>query len=147
MIACWQVNYGLDTRTPADAMRYWDERCNGMAPAGAVAALGLCIEHIERLRAELDAARRELEAVNGESHADRCAQFAVDADVDATSYGINRNPNAWWQSTVSLACTLEAQLAEARRERDRLREALKARQFKPYPDGPMPGPFGWEIKS
>jgi predicted DNA-binding transcriptional regulator AlpA len=52
MIACWQVNYGLDTRTPADAMRYWDERCNGMAPAGAVAALGLCIDEIERLRSE-----------------------------------------------------------------------------------------------
>jgi hypothetical protein len=52
MIACWKVNYGLDTRTPADAMRYWDERCNGMAPAGAVAALGLCIDEIERLRSE-----------------------------------------------------------------------------------------------
>jgi hypothetical protein len=61
MISCWKFNYGLDTRTPADAMRYWDERCNGMAPAGAVAALGLCIEHIERLRAELDAARRDAE--------------------------------------------------------------------------------------
>ncbi len=61
MIACWQVNYGLDTRTPADAMRYWDERCNGMAPAGAVAALGLCIEHIERLRTELAEARRDAE--------------------------------------------------------------------------------------
>jgi hypothetical protein len=117
MIACWKVNYGLDTRTPADAMRYWDERCNGMAPAGAVAALGLCIEHIERLRAELAEARRELEAVNGESHADRCAQF----DVDATSYGINRAENAWWQSTVSSACTLEAQLAEARKDAERYR--------------------------
>jgi hypothetical protein len=38
---------------------------------------------------------------------------------------------------------LRAELAEARRQL----EALKARQFKPYPDGPMPGPFGWEIKS
>jgi hypothetical protein len=38
---------------------------------------------------------------------------------------------------------LEAELAEARREL----EAFKARQFKPHPDGPMPGPFGWEIKS
>jgi hypothetical protein len=125
MIACWKVNYGLDTRTPADAMRYWDERCNGMAPAGAVAALGLCIEHIERLRAELAEARRGAEAVNGESHADRCTQFAVDADADTTSYGINRNPNAWWRSTVSSACTLEAQLAEAQRERDLLREFMR----------------------
>ncbi len=38
---------------------------------------------------------------------------------------------------------LRTELAEARRQL----EALKARQFKPYPDGPMPGPFGWEIKS
>ncbi len=44
---------------------------------------------------------------------------------------------------VSQRDALRAELAEARRQL----EALKARQFKPYPDGPMPGPFGWEIKS
>jgi hypothetical protein len=38
---------------------------------------------------------------------------------------------------------LQSELAEARR----YAEALRARQFKPYPDGPMPGPFGWEVKS
>jgi hypothetical protein len=38
---------------------------------------------------------------------------------------------------------LRTELAEARRDV----EALRARQFKPYPDGPMPGPFGWEVKS
>jgi thioredoxin-like negative regulator of GroEL len=39
--------------------------------------------------------------------------------------------------------SMENELAEARRQL----EALKARQFKPYPYGPMPGPFGWEVKS
>ena len=53
MIDCWRVNYGLDTQSPSDAMNYWSTRCAGMAPAGAVAALGLCIEEIERLRAAL----------------------------------------------------------------------------------------------
>lgn len=48
-INCWRVNYGLDKRTPAGAMCWWSERANGMAPAGAVAALGLCLQEIERL--------------------------------------------------------------------------------------------------
>jgi hypothetical protein len=73
------------------------------------------VQRSKKLEAELAEARRELEAVNGESHADRCAQFAVDADADATSYGINRAENAWWRSTASPTCTLEAQLVEARR--------------------------------
>jgi hypothetical protein len=96
MIACWKVNYGLDTRTPADAMRYWDERCNGMAPAGAVAALGLCIEHIERLRAELAEARRDAE------HWREARRSAIEAG-DA----------------------LMAELTEAQRERDLLREFMR----------------------
>lgn len=54
MIAAWRANYGLATRTPEEAMRWWDERCLGKAPAGAVAALGLCLEAIARLTAERD---------------------------------------------------------------------------------------------
>lgn len=50
MIRCWRINYGLDIRTPEEAMRWWHEHNNGMAPAGAVAALGLCLNEIERLR-------------------------------------------------------------------------------------------------
>ncbi len=51
MIECWKINYGLDKRTPEQAALWWQEESHGMAPAGAVAALGLCILEIERLRA------------------------------------------------------------------------------------------------
>jgi hypothetical protein len=49
-IRVWRINYGLDTRTPAEAMRWWDTQV-GHAPPGAVAALGICLDEIERLRA------------------------------------------------------------------------------------------------
>jgi hypothetical protein len=61
VIECWKANYGLDKRTPEDAMRWWHDSCNGMAPAGAVAALGLCLIEIERLRT----AMREANAAIG----------------------------------------------------------------------------------
>ena len=53
-IRCWKVNYGLDKRTPEEAMRWWFKGMDGCAPAGAVAALGLALEEIERLKKELD---------------------------------------------------------------------------------------------
>ena len=53
-IDCWRTNYGLDKRTPAQAARYWSEACAGMAPAGAVAALGVALD-------ELDAERKDAE--------------------------------------------------------------------------------------
>lgn len=46
MIDCWRANYGLDKRSPEDAARWWDDEC-GMAPAGAVAALGLALRELE----------------------------------------------------------------------------------------------------
>ena len=52
-INCWKLNYGLDNRTPADAMRWWHDNDNGRAPAGAVAALGLCLDEIEALKATI----------------------------------------------------------------------------------------------
>jgi hypothetical protein len=52
LISDWRINYGLDTRSPADAMRWWHDHMDGKCPAGAVAALGLCIDEIERLRSE-----------------------------------------------------------------------------------------------
>ena len=52
MIAEWKTNYGLNLRSPEEAGRWWNKHL-GVAPAGAVAALGLCIEEIERLRSDL----------------------------------------------------------------------------------------------
>ncbi|MBP9032541.1 MAG: hypothetical protein KBG29_01520 [Pseudomonadales bacterium] len=56
-IKCWKINYGLDNKSPADAMRWWNDNNNGMAPAGAVAALGLCLEEMERMRATIERLR------------------------------------------------------------------------------------------
>jgi hypothetical protein len=52
-IRTWKVNYKLDTMTPEGAMVWWYAWNNGLAPAGAVAALGLALEEIERLKKEL----------------------------------------------------------------------------------------------
>ena len=46
---------GLDKRSPDEAMRWWSDNNIGQAPAGAVAALGLCLEAIARLTHERDA--------------------------------------------------------------------------------------------
>ena len=54
MLSDWRINYGLDTRTPAEAMRWWHDNMDGKAPAGAVAALGLCIDELDRLRADAE---------------------------------------------------------------------------------------------
>lgn len=66
-INCWRINYGLDQRTPAAAMCWWSERANGMAPAGAVAALGLCLQEIERLRAQAQADAMQLVTTGGQA--------------------------------------------------------------------------------
>jgi hypothetical protein len=50
----WRINYGLDRRSPEDAARWWG--CG--APAGAVAALGLCLDEVERLRYENERLQR-----------------------------------------------------------------------------------------
>jgi hypothetical protein len=55
-VDCWRINYKLADLSPADAARWWDENCEGRAPSGAVAALGLMIEDRARLLRERDAA-------------------------------------------------------------------------------------------
>ena len=42
----WRINYGLDKRTPAEAAQWWSDRLGGMAPAGAVAALGVALDEL-----------------------------------------------------------------------------------------------------
>ena len=59
-IECWRANYGLDTKSPADAMRYWSDTCAGMAPAGAVAALGLMLIERDRLLMVIQSAHDRL---------------------------------------------------------------------------------------
>ena len=44
MIETWRINYGLDKRSPEDAARWWADRYDGLAPAGAVAAFGYLLE-------------------------------------------------------------------------------------------------------
>ena len=56
-ILAWKTNYGLDTRSPEKAAAWWHEKMAGKAPAGAVAALGLALEEIDRLRDELERCR------------------------------------------------------------------------------------------
>ena len=53
-INTWRINYGLDKRTPEEAQRWWDENLNGMAPAGAVAALGICLQEIFKIKADAE---------------------------------------------------------------------------------------------
>ncbi len=53
-IDCWRINYGLDKRTPAEAARYWADTCAGMAPAGAVAALGVALDELAAERKDAE---------------------------------------------------------------------------------------------
>lgn len=75
MLSDWRANYGLDKRTPIKAMHWWQDNMDGKAPAGVVAALGLCINEIERLTAERDELRRQL----------------TEAELDAQRYRWLRN--------------------------------------------------------
>lgn len=52
-IRTWKANYKLDTMTPEGAMTWWYANNNGMAPAAAIAALGLALKEIERLKREV----------------------------------------------------------------------------------------------
>lgn len=60
MVRAWRANYGLDTRSPCDAGCWWSDHSSGMAPAGAVTALGLCLQERETLLTLLREARDTL---------------------------------------------------------------------------------------
>lgn len=49
----WRDMYMLSDRSPAEALRWWVERMDGKVPPGCVAALGLALQEIVRLRARL----------------------------------------------------------------------------------------------
>ena len=62
MVATWKVNYGLDTRGPAEAMKWWADAMDWKAPAGAVAALGLLLEERDRIIRHIRGAMGHAEA-------------------------------------------------------------------------------------
>ena len=80
-INCWKLNYGLDNRTPADAMRWWHDNDNGRAPAGAVAALGLCLDEIEALKATISRLLRYA------YHEEECAVMTCCGDLQPCDCG------------------------------------------------------------
>lgn len=52
----WRATYGLDKRTPRDAAQWWSDSLRGLAPAGAVAALGVALDDLDALRTALQEA-------------------------------------------------------------------------------------------
>lgn len=61
-VAVWRANYALDTRTPGDALRWWNETNGGVAPAGAVAALGVALAWLDAVTTDRDARGANSEA-------------------------------------------------------------------------------------
>jgi len=53
VIDCWRLNYGLTNRTPAQAAQWWHDNMGGTAPSGCVAALGVALDELDAMRAEL----------------------------------------------------------------------------------------------
>jgi len=88
MLSDWRANYGLDKRTPIKAMHWWQDNMDGKAPAGVVAALGLCINEIERLTAERDELRRQL----------------AEAEMDAQRYRWLRNEASTARKCDPMVC-------------------------------------------
>ena len=90
MLSDWRANYGLDKRTPIKAMHWWQDNMDGKAPAGVVAALGLCINEIERLTAERDDLRRQLSEWLRENSPggwiDELRRQLAEAEMDAERY-------------------------------------------------------------
>ena len=64
MVEVWKSNYGLAYNSPEDAMRWWEKATKGWAPAGAVAALGLCLIEIERLQRALTVTKGAVEMLD-----------------------------------------------------------------------------------
>ena len=93
MLSDWRANYGLDKRTPIKAMHWWQDNMDGKAPAGVVAALGLCINEIERLTAERDDLRRQL--AEAEQDARRYRWLRGDSCPDQSSRWTQWEVRCW----------------------------------------------------
>ncbi len=110
----WRANYGLVERNPIQAAQFWEMTNSGMAPSGAVAALGICLDELAEMHAELAEARRDIEMAAGE--------LMVAMPQPGTD-----------MARVMLAnAMMRRERDEARRERDRLREAVEVLQTDVY---------------
>ena len=111
MVATWKVNYGLDTRGPAEAMKWWADAMDGKAPAGAVAALGLLLEERER-------------------HADamRCALDALDYCIEDSAELLSERTAQWGQHRQDRQAAMAATLERHRAVAERLRALLMAQR-------------------
>ena len=121
MLSDWRTNYGLDKRTPIKAMHWWQDNMDGMAPAGVVAALGLCINEIERLTAELETERMRLAAcgVVALANTEQSAAKAREMLPEYRSASLTDVERA-----VDREMKLRTERDEARAERDALRIEL-----------------------
>lgn len=114
-INCWRINYGLNDKSPEEAMRWWDERLNGMAPAGAVAALGLALDELARLTKERDelSDRLRIRQLPDGSTQDDIDRLMIDLDEQhAANDELRRMLNT-------------DHIASVEAERDELRELLR----------------------
>lgn len=92
-IKAWRENYALHTPYPSEAARYWEERCDGMAPAGAVAALGLCLQQIERMKLHLEQSRLLIESQALDIHYAQAEVFELRAELAATRRQLKEQGN------------------------------------------------------
>ena len=90
VIDCWRKNYGLDKRTPAEAARWWHDNLDRKAPAAVVAALGIALDDLDMLRAEIERLRAAADAVLKE------AQFY------GACYGTTKHGRAAMESLASI---------------------------------------------
>ena len=74
-IRTWRINYGLCRRNPAEAAQWWETKV-GHTPSDAVAALGTCIEEVERQAAQIDRMRAALVEAQRWINEDRAAFVA-----------------------------------------------------------------------
>lgn len=134
MVACWRVNYGLDTMTPAEAMRWWESSCDGSAPAGAVAALGLCLAERDSLLRDWAAEQGQRTAAvdraeRAELERDRLRAELAAAPVTCQTYGPSvKVPCAECNQTLVDSQEL-AELRERAAERERFPNLLPVIQW------------------
>lgn len=74
-IEAWRMNYGIVKGDPMAAEKVWSRFDTG-APVGAVVALGIALDEIERLREQVWTQGRALEAVK-DCFCPDCGCFAI----------------------------------------------------------------------